>query len=370
MSSITPPFDKLPRVPAQIITKLTGTVDKSISKLNQQVQKTIKDATKLPDNCKCDDPRVRRIKTQLTNIQSQITGIQNSVKQIQNIADTVKGIVSTAVAIKAGISAAQLLNPITAPVFIAQQLMAVQDTIIVNSLSSLNQFAAIPSSISSNLALVVPQLTEAINKLSQICNFDSGDASNTSGDASNTSGEIQPLNIAPAVIGKVKSLSTLIKDQNNSSNQQDLKVKLNSELATDFYNDDNVSDSDIDGRSEEIQIILDDIGASVQLQVQVQQELQKSILEAPSFVYQQNGIPTGSLGKPGDFYIDLETKNVYGPKLSFTDWGVTTATLDGNVSSGGSNNKDPDAVLGGNGSSGGSSANPTSLETDTTLKDS
>lgn len=364
MSSITPPFDKLPRVPAKIITKLTGTVDKSISKLNQQVQKTIKDATKLPDNCKCDDPRVRRIKTQLTNIQSQITGIQNSVKQIQNIADTVKGIVSTAVAIKAGISAAQLLNPITAPVFIAQQLMAVQDTIIVNSLSSLNQFAAIPSSISSNLALVVPQLTEAINKLSQICNFDSGDASNTSG-------EIQPLNIAPAVIGKVKSLSMLIKDQNNSSNQQDLKVKLNSELATDFYNDVNVSDSDIEGRSEEIQIILDDIGASVQLQVQVQQELQKSILEAPSFVYQQNGIPTGSLGKPGDFYIDLETKNVYGPKLSFTDWGVTTATLGGNVSSNGSNNKDPDAVLAGSGSSDGSTEdNPTSLETDITLKDS
>ena len=302
MSSITPPLDQLPRIPAKIITKLSGTVDQAIAKLNQQVQKTIKDATKLPDNCKCDDPRVRRVKTQLTNIQSQITDIQNSIAKIKIVAEQVRGVVTTAVAIKSTITAAQLLNPVTAPVFIAQNLMAVQDTIIVNALSSLKQFAAVPSSISSNLALIVPQLTEAINKLSQICNFDSDDSAG---------GAIKPLNVAPVVMGKVKNLSKLVKDQNEAD--VDLKVKLNSDLPTEFYNDENVSDSDIENRSEEIQILLDDIGAAVQQTGDVQAQLQKSIIEAPSVVYQQNGNPASDLGKLGDYYIDLQTQKIYGP---------------------------------------------------------
>lgn len=314
MSSITPPLDRLPRVPAKILTKLSGTVDKAVAKLNQQVQKTIKDATKLPDNCKCDDPRVRKVKTQLTNVQSQISQIQNSISQIQSIANTVKGIVTTAVAIKSTITAAQLLNPITAPVFIAQNLMAVQDTIIVNALASLNQFAAIPSSISSNLALVVPQLTEAINKLSQICNFDAGDSTGVGG-------EVKPLDVSSSVMVKVKNLSKLVENQNKAIPAEELKIKLNANLPTEFYNDNNVSDSDIENRSEEIQILLDDLGASIVEQASMQAQLQQSILEAPSVVYQQNGKPAGNLGKLGDYYIDLQTQQIYGPKLSSTDWG-------------------------------------------------
>lgn len=310
MSSITPPFDRLPRVPATITTKLSKAVDKAVSKLNQQVQKTIKDATKLPNNCKCDDPRVRRVKSQLTSIQSQITNIQNSVQQIQNIANTVKGIVATAVSIKSAINTAQLLNPVTAPVFIATTAAAIQDTIIVNALSSLNQFATIPTSITSNLALVVPQITEAINKLSQICNFDASDTS--------ASSEIQPLNINKESLAKVKNLSKLVKEQGDDVQ---LSVKLNSDLNTEFYNEYNVSDSDIENRAEEIQIILDELDASVTQQADIQTELQKSILEAPSVVYQKAGNPVADLGKIGDYYVDISTNKIYGPKLSSSDWG-------------------------------------------------
>lgn len=309
MSSITPPFDTIPRVPAKIISKLSGIINKEISKLNEQVQKTIKDSTKLPSNVKCDDPRVRRVKTQLTNVQAQIAEIQSSISQIQQIATTVKSIVQGAVAIKASISAVQLLNPVTAPVFIAQQLMAVQDTLIVNAVSSLNQFSTIPNSITSNLALIVPQLTEAINKLSQICNFDANDATNIS------EAEIKQLNISRDVLAKVKNLSNITNDP---------KFNVNSKLSTEFYNEDNVSDSDIDNRTEEIQIILDGINQSFFDQIELQAELRKSITEAPAVVYKQNAWPSKNIGKIGDYYIDTlsEPNKIYGPKLSATDWGT------------------------------------------------
>jgi division protein CdvB (Snf7/Vps24/ESCRT-III family) len=317
MSSITPPFDLIPRVPGELISKVSSKINDAVSKLNQQVQKTIKDTTKLPNDCKCDDPRVRRVKNQLTEVQKQITEIQNSITQIQNVANTVKGVVQTAVAIKASISAAQLLNPVTAPVFIAQQLTAVQDTIIVNSLTSLNQFAVIPSTITSNLALVVPQITDAINKLGQICNF-SGD--NTADDNSG----IEKLKMDPAALAEVTNLSVLL-DGNT-----DLKSKLNSEVVTEFYNEYNVSNTDLINRSEEIQVLLDSLTGSVTDTQTLQIELQKSILEAPSVVYKQAGIPQSTVGKPGDYYIDTQNYKVYGPKLSFTNWG-SGSNIDKNI---------------------------------------
>jgi hypothetical protein len=41
--------------------------------------------------------------------------------------------------------------------------------------------------------------------------------------------------------------------------------------------------------------------------------------EAPSKVYQDNGLPAADLGKIGDYYIDLSTSTVYGPKLSASE---------------------------------------------------
>jgi len=37
-------------------------------------------------------------------------------------------------------------------------------------------------------------------------------------------------------------------------------------------------------------------------------------------VYSNIGAPGVDLGKPGDYYIDLQNKLIYGPKPTRTDW--------------------------------------------------
>jgi hypothetical protein len=53
-----------------------------------------------------------------------------------------------------------------------------------------------------------------------------------------------------------------------------------------------------------------------------QRNLLDSLQEAPSQVYKQDGPPPSTLGKPGDYYINLTSNQIYGPKISAEDWGT------------------------------------------------
>jgi hypothetical protein len=79
---------------------------------------------------------------------------------------------------------------------------------------------------------------------------------------------------------------------------------------TEFYNEENVSDNDLQHRSDTIQQLLEQ-----------QQNLLTSLQEAPSKVYQASGAPSNTLGKLGDYYINLDNQSIYGPKLQADDWG-------------------------------------------------
>jgi hypothetical protein len=275
MSAIVPPLDMIPKLPGKAVSLTIKQIDKQTDKLLTAVNETITDSVKLPVNIKCDDPRIKKIKKQLTDIQKQLTTVQESIPKIQKTADSLKAVVGTAIGIKTAISIAQLSNPVTAPLFIAQQLTAIQDATIVNAIESLKQFADVPVSLTSKLQTVVPPLTAAISKLSAICN-----------------GDVDNLEIP----------SSLLADSDTDSDYNDL-------VATEFYNEKNVSQSDLDGRSDLIEQLL-----------QQQQDLLTSLNEAPSKVYQNSGAPADDLGKVGDYYIDLDTQTIYGPKASVTNW--------------------------------------------------
>ena len=169
MASIVPPLDFIPKLPGKGVELLTAQLDTLLDQLLEKVSTTIQDTIKLPGDCKCDDPRIKKIKAQLAQIQEQITKVQESIPKIQETIETVKTIVSTAQAIKATISAAQLSNPVTAPLFIAQQLTAIQDATIVNALASLQQFSTLPNTLTSKLSVLVPPLLGALSKVSSAC---------------------------------------------------------------------------------------------------------------------------------------------------------------------------------------------------------
>ena len=66
---------------------------------------------------------------------------------------------------------------------------------------------------------------------------------------------------------------------------------------------------------------LDSLEKTLKDAVSDQEGLLVSIEEAPSKVYQGAGIPTLDLGKPADYYIDSQSKRIYGPKPNRTSWG-------------------------------------------------
>jgi hypothetical protein len=275
MASIVPPLDFIPSLPGKGSDFATNQLTTQLDRLTETVSKAIQNANKLPKNCNCDDPRVQQVKEQLGSIQTQINTLQENVPKIQQTINQVTKLVNVAQGVKSAITIAQLSNPVTAPLFIAQQLMAIQDATIVNAISSLKQFSTLPQQLTSRMQSLTPQLLSVVQKVSSACN-----------------GNVDELSLP-------ESITT-----------EDLTSNYNDSVETEFYNELNVSNQDLQNRSQQIETLL-----------QQQQNLLNSLLEAPSQVYQAAGPPDNSLGKYGDYYIDLTASNIYGPKLSDTDWG-------------------------------------------------
>jgi hypothetical protein len=283
MSAIVPPLDIIPKLPAKAVTLVIKQIDTQTDRLLDTVTKTVQDTVKLPVNIKCDDPRITQIKKQLADIQKQITTVQETIPKIQTTINTVRQLIGVAAGIKTALSVAQLANPVTAPLFIAQQLTAIQDATIVNAISSLSQFSSVPATLTSKLQTITTPLLGAIAKVSNVCN-----------------GDVETLTI---------SQDALSNDALTNIGLQ-TGTDYNDLVDTKFYNEENVSDDDLQHRSDTIQQLLEQ-----------QQNLLTSLQEAPSKVYQASGAPSNTLGKLGDYYINLDNQLIYGPKLRADDWG-------------------------------------------------
>ena len=318
MSAIVPPFNRIPELPVVAITKLIERLNKQVDQLTNSIQKLISDAIQLPEGCGCNDPRVDNIKQSLAKIQNQINGVQSAIGKLKTIIATLNKIVTVTKSIKAATAIAQLINPLTAGPFIAAQITLIQDATIVNAINSIKLLNQIPLSLDSALAALATPLIDAVAKLSVVCGGDTAnkislpksvvnamnDNGNNSG-AGNTGVRIGGSDIS------INSTGTGIGNGagGNGIGLESADFDYNDLLGTEFYKDVNVSDFDLDDRAEQIQRMLEQ-----------QQNLYKSILEAPSRVYDGAGAPAGSLGKIGDFYVDIQNNVYYGPKMSKDSW--------------------------------------------------
>lgn len=261
------PFSVITSKPGAAITKLQSQLDKIIDKLNKQVTNAISKAGKLPTNINCDDPRILEIKRILAQIQKYI----DQIRTILNILNIVIPILTAAAQIASVIINAQIAIPAPTPPA-ASQALAVQNELVANIASALKQASIIITIVNGSVMLSSKLLAGVINKLSSICNTETFEVSKITHDAIN--------------------------------NQV-----VNDNITSEFYRLINVSQSDLDNRNVLI--------ADLELQ---QRLLLTDLLEAPSKVYQNQGAPTNNLGKVGDYYIDLDTHTVYGPKVSSNTW--------------------------------------------------
>ena len=281
--AIIPPLDRATKIPALGVDKIQQQFNAVTNSCLTQIKEVIKESIKLPTTVKSDDHRIKKIKQDLDNIQVAITKIQAAIPKIESAVNSVSTIIATAQAINATVTAVQLSNPITAPVFIAQQTIAIQNELIANAISAITPLQNLPVQTISKLNTLMPALIAAISKLNTATN------------------DAVELNI-PSIPD--------ISGESGASSELGIDIDYNDMIPTDFYTELNVSDTDLIQRSNTIQELVDQ-----------QRSLYNSLLEAPSQVYKRNGPPSQNLGKIGDYYLDIATNISYGPKLSDTDWG-------------------------------------------------
>jgi septation ring formation regulator EzrA len=262
---VTPPLDKIPALPAKGVSLLMNQINTQVSKLVSDINKLLESINKLSETTSCDDPKTKQAKNDLSNVLNTITKLQELPSKIQPVVSGLQSAVTTAQAIKA----AQLLNPVTAPAIIAAELLIVQNMTIANSIQAINQLSQIPDILKSALTGISLPLNNSLDKLATVCDTE----------------QI-----------KYELPTELI-----VSNEQDIE--------SEFYNTLNVSDSDLTGRADTIQTL-----------VEQQQDLLSSLQEAPSKVYKGKSSPKSDVGKPGDYFIDTVNQIIYGPKITRTEW--------------------------------------------------
>lgn len=273
--AIVPPLDEIPKLAGKLTNQLVELGLKEADKLIDQSLKIVQDSIQIPIKCKCDDPKIKKLKRDLESIQQQIARVQETIPKVQQVVNTTKTVINIAQSIKTAITTAQLSNPTTAALFIAQQLQAIQDATIANALTCINQLAEYPPTLINKLPpLIMPPIQEALQKLNSACNGDVPDIT------------------MPSIDGPPIDINT-----------------YNDLFPSKFYRNINVSEQDLLDRANTIQTL-------ITRQLDVLFNLQ----EAPSTVFQQTGKPTEDIGKLGDYYIDTENLIFYGPKLSDTEW--------------------------------------------------
>ena len=277
--AVPPPLDEITKLPAIGVDIIQQQFNKLVEQTLDATKEVITDSVKLPKSIKCDDPRIEKMKADLEQVTKGIQKVQETIPQVQNIISIVKTVITTAQSIKAAIAVAQLSNPATAAQYIAAQAEAVQDELIANAVAAVIPLQAVPIQTLSKLETLVPPLLAAIAKLNRACDEDI---------------ELDIPNLSDG---------SGIDDVDDVDDYNDL-------LSSEFYRDVNVSEPDLVQRSNTIQQL-----------VQEQQDLLTSLQEAPSQVYKQAGAPPAELGKPGDYYIDIQTNTPYGPKKSRDTWG-------------------------------------------------
>ena len=277
--AVPPPLDEITKLPAIGVDIIQQQFNKLIEQTLDATKEVITDSVKLPKSIKCDDPRIEKMKAGLEQVTKGIQKVQETIPQVQNIISIVKTVITTAQSIKAAIAVAQLSNTATVAQYIAAQAEAVQDELIANAVAAVIPLQAVPIQTLSKLETLVPPLLAAIAKLNRACDEDI---------------ELDIPNLSDG---------SGIDDVDDVDDYNDL-------LSSEFYRDVNVSEPDLVQRSNTIQQL-----------VQEQQDLLTSLQEAPSQVYKQAGAPPAELGKPGDYYIDIQTNTPYGPKKSRDTWG-------------------------------------------------
>ena len=344
--AVTPPLDEIPKLPPKAVNIIMQQIQKLLDQIFDNLGNTLTEALKLPEDIKCDDPRVKAIKDKLKEIQALIGKLQDLIPIINKIVQGISIAIKVATAAKATI----FLTPVVGQAALMAELAMVQNHTIASAMTAIQQFRIIPSLLQQGVTDMALKLAQITNRIGQACPGEEIPvAAEVAGNLGAVNAAFGGENVGPQGFGG----SDWLLLQGNGSNGAPTGAPPNStipnsgetfsdnvkddgfgsiwmyrgdyynpagiswgsensrltdfELGTEFYSKYNVHDDDLNSYVESITKLARD-----------QENLLASLKEAPAQSHQGSGPPNDELGKLGDYYIDTANNIMYGPKIEST----------------------------------------------------
>jgi hypothetical protein len=260
------------KIPVKLGGLLLNALFSQIDTIYLLAEKAAADALNLPINIKCTDPSIIKIRQLLTQINESISVLVRIIDVIQTSGAILQGIGSLVRVLKL----VELLIPAvtgkpTGPE--TDRIIELNKTIdnVVAVIGSINISVKL---CNSTLKSVNRMVATVLVKLGSIC-------------------PDEEFTVSQEVDDIINGVS---------------KTNLAADYPSEFYDEINVSNSDIDNRLQEIQSLLTE-----------ELDVVSNLIEAPSKLIKKSSNPTLEDGNVGDFYMNMQNGSVFGPKTE-TGW--------------------------------------------------
>lgn len=274
------PINQIATPPVLIADRLLPLLNKYIGTLQQLGAVELPNLLEnIPTNVTCDDADVRELRNKLEALLNFLEKINDLIAVLSTVVDVLKILARVG---QAASAAATLITPTNGA---AQSAGESNAQLAQNSLTVANILLSIFDRLLALFPTILKSASETQRFLNNLCN-ESDDRVNDF--LNNLSGN-DTINVTLVTPPTAQE----ILDQYPST----------------FYTELNVSDEDLNARYQEIVELID--GGF---------DVINNLVELPTNVLTGQGSPVDTLGTAGDFYIDTQTNQLFGPKPTNASW--------------------------------------------------
>jgi hypothetical protein len=275
------PINQIATPPVLIAARLLPLLNKYIGTLQQlgtiQIPSLLEN---MPSDVTCDDADVRELRNKLETLLNFLEKINDLIAVLSTVVDVLKILARVGQAVAA---ASSLIVPTIPPA--TQNVITANAQLAQNSLTVADILLSIFDRLLAIFPTILKSATEAQRFLNNLCN-ESDDRVNDF--LNNLSGNdtIEVTLVTPPTA-----------------------AELLEQYPSTFYTELNVSDEDLNNRYQEIVELIN--GGF---------DVINNLVELPTNVLTGQGAPLDILGTAGDFYINTQNNELFGPKPTNESW--------------------------------------------------
>ena len=283
-----PPYNIIPDLLTRAKGTITSLFDDTIADVKQKATDVEYLLFQLPPIAQitCNDPNIKKLKALISKLDGSIQNLDGVFSGIPQIATFLQ---ATTTATAATIPAVLALPSPPVPPALAAQTIEQLASILEKTQDIAGVIKLQLSGLGTVIKRVVKSVTLSNQLLLKICGTEG-------------------INLND-LIGNINSIGNTNNFINITIQEPVTNADINRRFPSDFYKDVNVPDETINERIQTIREILLR-GSSVL----------SDLRESPSKILSGSGAPVNGIGKAGDYYTDVTTNTVYGPKPTDNSW--------------------------------------------------